>query len=151
VTNSCSVQVVPTSHVCTHRSCLHAQTSCCPFKLAGRNLFPYYNPDLTALAVPFPIHSSPFRPHLGCLIVHPRKRFASCLDWRISKNTEEDLLHPCHQPGRTSSLLTTGCGPARVSQSQSQSRNCDRGLNMSISLSPPYMTFDSVKSFSMNG
>jgi hypothetical protein len=43
---------------------------------ARRNLFPYYNPDLTALAT----HFSPFPPHLGCRIVHPRKRIASGLD-----------------------------------------------------------------------
>jgi hypothetical protein len=72
--------VVPTSHLCTYRACLvHAQTSCYPL-LARRNLFPYYNPDLTALAIPFPTHFSPFPPHLGCWIVHPRKRFASGLD-----------------------------------------------------------------------
>jgi hypothetical protein len=54
-----------------------------PF-LARRNLFPYlfpyHNPDLTALALPFPTHFSSFPPHLRCWIVHPRKRFASGLD-----------------------------------------------------------------------
>jgi hypothetical protein len=55
------------------------------------DLFPYYIPDLTALAVPFPTHSSPFPPHLECrIVVHPRivrprKRFASCLDLAFLK------------------------------------------------------------------